>query len=405
MKYRQIPLGSIDTLNQKFEPEAYKHNSMKILFFQWKYHPNRHPIVKALLDRGHEVKYISQFAEPNREHYDAIEPIPIGYSRLYRFIAKKTGIDNDYMRMTMGWPPLEQLYQEMRSFNPDLVIVRNYGLVQAIVLTLGNILGADGILQEQHPKYKGEMKRIKPGIDKLYQLVFGKPLVRVTPIRGNVNTGETTDNVYYVPFPIDSELYKPLGKRTHFKNGKVNIISVGRFSSKRKNLIGLLCAINTISERYDIHLTLVGLLDDESNHQYQKLLSYIDDNSLNKIVNIRTNMDYQDLQEEYKRHDLSVLPAFNEPFGMAGLESMAAGLPLICSDQAGVSSNVEHGYNGYLFKEGSQRDLAEKIELAVQNRDNLIAMSENAIEVIKRDHLPETYCDRLEQIIEENFGD
>jgi len=376
---------------------------MKILFFQWKYHPNRHPIVKGLLDRGHEVKYISQFAEPDREHYEAIEPIPIGYSRVYQFITEIAGVNSDYMRMTLGWPPLVQLWKEMRPFNPDIVIVRNYGLVQGIVLTLGNILGADGILQEQHPKYKKEINSIKLIIDKIYELIFGKSLIKITPIKGNEEIGKTTGNVYYIPFAVDSVKYEPFGQKTYFEDGHVNIISVGRFSSKRKNIMGLLQSINKVSDKYDVRLTLVGLLDDEDNRHYQKLLNYIRENDLNKVVRIKTNMDYQELQEEYKKHDLSVLPAFNEPYGMAGLESMAAGLPLICSNQAGVSSSVEHGHNGYLFTEGSNQDLTKKIELAVQDRDNLIKMSKHAVEVIKRDHLPETYCDRLEKIIKSEF--
>jgi len=360
-------------------------------------------MVKALLDRGHEVKYISQHAQPNREHYEAIEPFIIGYSSIFRFLEKRTRIGSDYIRMVIGWPPLVQVWKEMRSFKPDLVIVRNYGLVQAIILTLGNILGADGILQEQHPKYKKKISRTKLIIDKTYQLVFGKPLVKVTPIKGNDETGKTTRNVYYVPFAIDLEQYEPFGEKTYFEGGHVNIISVGRFSSKRKNIIGLLKSINKITDEYNVHLTLVGLIDDEDNQHYQEILNYINKNDLNKVVTIKTNMDYQELQEEYKKHDLSVLPAFNEPFGMAGLESMAAGLPLICSNQAGVSSSVEHGHNGYLFTEGSNQDLTKKIELAVQDRDNLIKMSKNTVEVIKRDHLPETYCDRLEKIIKSEF--
>ncbi len=377
---------------------------MKILFFQWRYHTNRHPMVKALKQGNHDVKYISQYSLPEAENHDATIPIVIGYSPIFQAIAKITGRVDGGIRMKYGWPPVRRLWKEMKDFNPDVVIVRNYGFVQAFVLLFGNFLGSGGIIQEQHPKYKKKTNTIKKFLDRVYKTVFNKPLVRVTPIKGDTSE-KTSSNVYYVPFPIDAEVYRPFEKKVHFKENKINIISVGDLTSKRKNQIDLLAVFNEILNKYDLNLTLVGHLDDKSNKHYKRIVSYIRDHGLEDRVEIKTNLDHKELQQMYSDFDLFVLPSQDEPAAVSPVEAMAAGLPVICSDTNGTKEYVTHGQNGYIFSTGSRDDLAQKIEMVIQNRVKLIQMSEKSIERVKQEHLPSVYRNRMEKIIAQNFGD
>jgi N-acetyl-alpha-D-glucosaminyl L-malate synthase BshA len=57
--------------------------------------------------------------------------------------------------------------------------------------------------------------------------------------------------------------------------------------------------------------------------------------------------------------DLFLLPSETESFGLAALEAMACGAPVVASRTGGLPEVVEHGVSGYLFPPGSVGEMAE----------------------------------------------
>ncbi len=57
--------------------------------------------------------------------------------------------------------------------------------------------------------------------------------------------------------------------------------------------------------------------------------------------------------------DLFLLPSESESFGLAALEAMASGAPVVASRVGGLPEVVEHGVSGYLFPPGSVEEMAE----------------------------------------------
>lgn len=75
----------------------------------------------------------------------------------------------------------------------------------------------------------------------------------------------------------------------------------------------------------------------------------------------------ENLPEIYSRLDAFVFPTrrAGESLGLVGLEAMACGVPVICSDFAAPADYVKSGVNGFRFRVGDPEDLAQKICLCM----------------------------------------
>ncbi len=81
----------------------------------------------------------------------------------------------------------------------------------------------------------------------------------------------------------------------------------------------------------------------------------------------RLESDDRALSELFGSADAFVMPSLAECFGLATVEAMAAGLPVIVSDRGGVADIVETGRTGFIV-EPNQNDLAAVLRSLACNR-------------------------------------
>lgn len=86
----------------------------------------------------------------------------------------------------------------------------------------------------------------------------------------------------------------------------------------------------------------------------------------------------QAISELYQAADIFAWPGLREAYGMAILEALAAGLPVVACREGGVSDLVEDGWNGFLAVGRSADDLAGRIGRLLDDQAGRAVMGEHA---------------------------
>jgi glycosyltransferase involved in cell wall biosynthesis len=82
--------------------------------------------------------------------------------------------------------------------------------------------------------------------------------------------------------------------------------------------------------------------------------------------------------------DLFLLPSQTESFGLAALEAMACGVPVISSNSGGVPEVNFEGVSGYLSDVGAIDEMAENALKILMSDANLAEFKKNALSVAQK---------------------
>jgi N-acetyl-alpha-D-glucosaminyl L-malate synthase BshA len=79
--------------------------------------------------------------------------------------------------------------------------------------------------------------------------------------------------------------------------------------------------------------------------------------------------------------DLFLLPSQTESFGLAALEAMALGVPVISTNAGGLPEVNRDGYSGYMGNVGDVEDMAAKAVSILSDENKLLEFKQNALKV------------------------
>ena len=374
---------------------------MRFLFIAPRYHTNQHFIIKTLLSKGHQVRFLVS-VRGQSEDYSILKPEVMAVSILSRLLNAFFFRNKDpffYSRFNV--PSLFAFLRLLYQYHPHVIIIRNPDFLPSFFsLVLAILLRKNIIIYTQHAKYR---ENISFTVRLLHWLLLDiLKYAWITPVYG-VKTSRTVSHpkVYYLPFIYES---RSTGYGPSQDKDMIGIVSVGKFEPRKNHLL-LLEAIKNISGKYPIHLTLIGECS-KAVHELQlgKIKNFIEKNNLYGIVTLLTNISFAEVQKEYVKNHLFVLPSTREPAAVSILEAMAHGLAVICSDSNGTKCYIEEGVNGFVFKDNNSQDLEEKIIQAISDRERLECLGKNSLQIVEKYHSPSRYYTNLMEIIRKHFG-
>lgn len=86
----------------------------------------------------------------------------------------------------------------------------------------------------------------------------------------------------------------------------------------------------------------------------------------------------------YSRADVFIAPSvWDEPLGLVVLEAMACETPVVVTRKGGIPLAVKDGKNGLFIKSRNSQDIAEKVNLLLDNDEMRLKMGKKAREVVE----------------------
>jgi alpha-1,6-mannosyltransferase len=167
--------------------------------------------------------------------------------------------------------------------------------------------------------------------------------------------------VHLVPLAADADLFHPDRRSAAWRAGvgasptEPVALSVGRLSFER-GLGALLQALPELHRVARLRLVLIG-----EGHLRERLEAHAD-----VCPEMLTVLPYQRdrtrLAEAYASADLYLAPSALETFGLATLEAMASGLPIVGPDAGALRDLVGAAPWGRLFRPGDANDLVRAVK-------------------------------------------
>lgn len=169
-------------------------------------------------------------------------------------------------------------------------------------------------------------------------------------------------NVYYIngvgvntaryhKIEIDRDAYR---KSIGVEKDDIMVLSVGEISARKNQQIIIRALAKLGDPRYVFVICGKAMT---GSAVYEKLVS------LAKELNVRVKFlgFRRDIPQIAHCADIAVMPSLREGLGLAGIEAMAAGVPVIGSDIQGIKDYVVDGVTGYLCDPRDADAFAEKI--------------------------------------------
>lgn len=206
--------------------------------------------------------------------------------------------------------------------------------------------------------------------------------------------GVDPQHIAMIPCGLDPEEFFPLDKTAtrrllHLPENTPLVLSVGRLVRRKgfDNTIRGFACFRRISQRQAI-LVIVAARTLPSPVSECEELSYLQsiarDEGVSDAVRFTEDVARSELKFYYSAADVFVTTPWYEPFGMAPLEAMACGVPVIASAVGGLLSTISAGESGLHVPPRQPEELGHALEQMFANAEQREEMGQHGLRRVRR---------------------
>ncbi|MDZ4179084.1 MAG: glycosyltransferase [Coriobacteriia bacterium] len=174
--------------------------------------------------------------------------------------------------------------------------------------------------------------------------------------------GVDPGRVFVIPNTYDVERFRFVERP--IRRDPVRLVTLGRLSSEKGHDVLLRAVGQVLASGVDVSLTVVG--DGPERSTLEALASELD---LGAHISFTGTLLGTDVPDAFAQADAFVLPSRQEGFGVALIEAMATGLPVVATRSGGPEGIVGPA-DGLLVAPGDVASLAEGILALLQSLDS-----------------------------------
>jgi N-acetyl-alpha-D-glucosaminyl L-malate synthase BshA len=352
-----------------------------------------------LAERGHEVHFVS-YAQPFRlghfrervffhevemEDYPLFEhpPYSLALSVAMHDTARREGLDVMHVHYAIPHATSAWVARKMLAPEKDLPIVTT-------------LHGTDITLVGQHPSFHAITR---------FSILRSQGLTAVSQFlkQETVRSFEVPeDRIEVIPNFIDPQVWhpgkEPCHRSTLAPQGEKIVMHVSNFRPV-KRVEDVVEIFARIVKKVNARLVFVG-------DGPERPRAAVKAEELGVRPRVLFLGKHASVDELIACADLLLLPSSNESFGLAALEAMACGAPVVASDVGGLPEVVSSGESGYLFAPGNVDDMAaagvELLRDPVLKARIVEAARSAAVERFGADTIVPMYEAHYERLIEAN---
>ncbi|MEH7124287.1 MULTISPECIES: glycosyltransferase [unclassified Bacillus (in: firmicutes)] len=268
------------------------------------------------------------------------------------------------------------LKKVLKQFKPDIFhahYASSYGFVGALANYKPFYLSVWGRDVFQFPQ-QGSLNR------KMVEYTLSKTDVigSTSHIMAKETNKYTNKNIFVTPFGVDMAKFKPLPglkSEDHITIGTVKAL---------EDKYGIADLIHAFADIYksknNARLLIVG--DGRQRDEYIQLTR---DLKIDEVTTFTGRVPNDKVPEYINKMDVFAVPSTedSESFGVAAVESMACGVPVVVSNVGGLPEVVVEGKTGYVVPKENPKELAKAILSLVENKEKSREMGLAGIEHVK----------------------
>jgi len=168
------------------------------------------------------------------------------------------------------------------------------------------------------------------------------------------------------------------GSRLEHKNGTHDVVEAANYLKERIN---------------DFKIVVIG--DGPDRGKLEKMIKKF---NLEDKVYLLGYILHPELPKYMAAADIFVRPSLAEGFGIIFIEAMAAGAAIVGTPVGGIVDFLKHNENGLFCEPGNPRDIAEKIELLIKDKQLRNKLVENGHKLVVEVYNWDKISEKIEEI-------